>query len=224
MQVHAKKSLFFQFWTKRVEQIFIAAAYLFPLICSIPSWIFTTNISYLHQNLSENTIVVETLSQHPKEMQIIRFYFSIFGFLIGIIQLCLYIVMFAHARMHHRKMNLMSVGLNSNSSSLIAHIKVAATGLILSIVLLAIVIFEFVASTTTNFNNYFQIYNVVSDFFNECNPYLLLACSSWLRERYFAMFGFAKCVTRHNMISVGSRPLNNSTRHMMVDGRTSRVN
>lgn len=48
---------------------------------------------------------------------------------------------------------------------------------------------EYVASFNSDFNVLFYFYKIAFDFFNEFNPYLLLATCSHLRKKYLEMLG-----------------------------------
>jgi len=140
---------------------------------------------------------------------------TLIGIVVCVCQLLQYAIMFVVGYIRQRK--IARNGANPNSQALAMHIKTALTGFILSLSLTGIILFTLVnIIAPTSVSNYFYIYKITTDFFNECNPYLLLMCSSHLRRKYFRMifgacgYGRTKVTGVQNSNNRSNQPLERS--------------
>uniref|UniRef100_A0A914VC16 Serpentine receptor class gamma n=1 Tax=Plectus sambesii TaxID=2011161 RepID=A0A914VC16_9BILA len=176
-----------KFWTKRMEYIFITAAYTIPILLSYPAWEYT-NITFYRINGTNDGVALTILT--PNGMYWVRISLVIVGLAVSIGQILLYGIMFGKGYAHHRDMvRKRTLNPNHRDRPFTAHINLAITGFVMSIALLGTVVLEYLASFNNDFNVFFYFYKVAFDFFNEFNPYLLLATCSRLREKHLAMFG-----------------------------------
>lgn len=85
----------------------------------------------------------------------------------------------------YRKMQAKESG---RSSVLVTQLKLAVTACIISINLMLVMVFTTLMTAGGQyFNIYYFIYKIVIDIFYQCNPYLLLLCSSPLRSAFLKL-------------------------------------
>uniref|UniRef100_A0A914VBQ5 G-protein coupled receptors family 1 profile domain-containing protein n=1 Tax=Plectus sambesii TaxID=2011161 RepID=A0A914VBQ5_9BILA len=144
-------------------------------------------------------MVNETMAlnfHHPEKMGLAYLLMSVIGLPVAIFQVLAYIVMFVTAS-RYGKMQANQLG---RSSMFITQLKLAITGFVTSFILMLVMVFTTLASAGGEyFSIYYFIYKIVTDFSYQFNPYMLLACSSPLRQ---ALFNLLRCSAKQSHFAV----------------------
>uniref|UniRef100_A0A914VB52 G-protein coupled receptors family 1 profile domain-containing protein n=1 Tax=Plectus sambesii TaxID=2011161 RepID=A0A914VB52_9BILA len=133
---------------------------------------------------------------HPEKMGLAYFLMSVIGLPVAVFQVLAYIVMFLTASRYGR----VQTNQPQRSRMFATQLKLAITAFITSLVLMFVMVFTTLASAGGQyFNIYYFIYKIVIDIFYQCNPYVLLTCSSPLRR---ALFNLLRCSTKQPNFTV----------------------